>query len=223
MIEWFRAVLSRKDAAWDHYAKLEGLAQKAEAVSPGGRPPLFNRAGDFCAEAGERDAAKSYYGRAIDAYLEAEMYDAAAALCRKLIRFAPDVVRARFTLAVLSIGLGQIGEAEKELAEYARVTKKSKTQRYAIPRLRMITDATSDPQVHRFIAKALMELGDTRGGEGLLAAANATPGLAAVPTPAEERARWKRLLHVVMTDPQELWARHLIGLDIGRTSSAPRR
>lgn len=222
MIEWFRGILSRKDPAWDLYAKLEGLAVKAEAASPGARPPLFNRAGDLCADADERDAAKSYYGRAIDGYLEAEMYDAAAAVCRKLIRFAPDVVRARFTLAVLSIGQGQTADAEKELAEYVRATRKSSTQRYAIPRLQMVAEAVPEREVQRLIGRALLDLGETAGGEALLAAASAAPAVALVPTPAGERARWRRLLHVVTTDPQELWARHWIGLNVGRTSSRVR-
>lgn len=50
----------------DELARLEATAERSPWST---RANIFNRAGDLCASAGDRDLAQSYYGRGIDAYL----------------------------------------------------------------------------------------------------------------------------------------------------------
>ena len=72
---------------------------------PDERARIFNLAGDLCFDAGTRERSLAYYGRAIDVHLDAEQHDAAVAVCCKIVRLTPEVVRARCTLAWLLMTL----------------------------------------------------------------------------------------------------------------------
>lgn len=129
----------------------------------------------------------------------------AAALCRKLIRLSPNVVRAHCTLAFLSARDHKIGDAEQALRDYVRATQHSRTQRFAIPRLRLMADATTDASVRRLIAHALRDLADAEGYECVLASGTERPALPR--GGRDEQAQWDRLLRAALMDPQELWER----------------
>ena len=60
-----------------------------------------------------------YYGRAVDAYLNAERWESAAAMCRKILRSQPTSVRARCTLSWLAIGKGFVADAQTQIMDYA--------------------------------------------------------------------------------------------------------
>src|SRR5690606_18729231 len=78
---------------------------------------------DLYAEAGNRVEAIRWYGQSIDAYMYAGFSDAAIALCRKLIRFEPRVIRARGTLASLLLARRDYEAACDEIREYVDVTR----------------------------------------------------------------------------------------------------
>src|SRR5690606_14991448 len=116
-----------------------------------GEPPLeraqsFEAAGDECVYASRIEEAKVSYGWAIDAYLESRAYEEAIRICRKLIRLWPEVVRTRYTLLFLLVGLGRDEEARSALAEYVQVVQASGTRSFAIPRLQLLAHVTQDPE-----------------------------------------------------------------------------
>ena len=86
--------------------ELQLLEDQVKRASPGYETQFLNRAGKLCVDAGEPARALGYYGRAIDVYLESGRFNAAEVLCKTVLQIAPDAVRARCTLAWLSIGKG---------------------------------------------------------------------------------------------------------------------
>jgi hypothetical protein len=139
-------------------------------------------------------------------------------MCRKLLRFAPQVVRAHCTLAFLSVRDRRIGDAERLIADYVAATKKTRTERFAIPRLRMMAEATEDADVRRLVGSFLLDLRDFEGGERVLASLG--QAAARGPRPLDEQDRWNRLLRAAVMDPQELWERTWINLNTFRPEPA---
>lgn len=176
---------------------LKALEQQADVALPGFDAQFFNRAGDLCVEAQDRERALGYYGRAIDAYLRAGRYNAAGAVCRKLLRISPGSVRARCTLAWLSIGKGLLGDAQWEVDEYVDAAIAAGQADLATRQLRMMADATYDPELRALLADHLHKLGD-RDAASLL------------DPPDEESAReepealWSRVLRAALMGPEDL-------------------
>lgn len=168
---------------------------------------LWNRLGTMAESEGDPEAL-ACFGRAIDAYLEAGYFDAAAAMCRRLIRLHPEVVRARCTLAFLSIGRRHLGDAVQEITEYTMASKRTGTERLAVSRLRMMGEATADPGVRRRIAGALAELGDEEGRDEMLVP---------IDEATDDGKRWERLLAVALLNRQEL--RRRLGSEIEGTAA----
>ena len=206
MFGWMKRSEPSRDPSPPLRVELDLLDRQAEKSPFSEQAKLFNRGGDLCVQAGETATAKEYYGRAIDAYLDAEAYGPAAAMCRKLVRFAPDVVRAHCTLAFLAVGDRQFGDAEREIREYLRLTRETRTEKYAVPRLRLMAQATANPAVRKMIGEGLIGLGDEVIGERIRASALSEDGLADVPPDPEQE--WRRLIRVVTMHPHELWASH---------------
>lgn len=160
---------------------------------------LWNRLGTL-AHAENDASALVYFGRAIDNYLESGYFDATAALCRRVIRLYPEVVRARCTLAFLSIGRRNLGDAVQEITEYTMAAKRSHTELYAIPRLRLMAQATPDANVLRCIGLALNDLGDSEGREQVQERIRHVPA-ELLQDPGE---RWERLLAVALLNREQL-------------------
>jgi len=80
---------------------------------------LLNRAGDLYLVKGDRQRALKRYGAAIDAFLQSGEYDSAMAVCRKIIRVVPEVIRTRRTLAWLCLGKGFLEIAREHIDAYA--------------------------------------------------------------------------------------------------------
>ncbi|HET9983031.1 MAG TPA: hypothetical protein VFQ38_05580 [Longimicrobiales bacterium] len=179
------------------------LEREASTADDFHRAQLFNRAGDLCAQDRERVRAMSYYGRAIDAYLVADHYDAAVAMCRKIIRFEPTVVRAHCTLALLAVGNRFLGDAEREIDAYVAAASRSRTEHLAIPRLRLMAEAAGSGRVRRRVADHLHALGDDAGAEQVLLTLGDVPE---VGDPiACDGEQWQRLVRVALTDTVPLW------------------
>src|SRR5688572_8249458 len=80
-------------------AILPRMERRADnSLFPTERARILNLAGDLCFDAGQRERALVYYDQAIDIYLALGMYASVAAVCQKLVRLSPNVVRARCTL-----------------------------------------------------------------------------------------------------------------------------
>lgn len=189
---------SRRGAARDIDKELQALEKEARAALPGFDAQFYNRAGDLCLDNGHRDRALTYYGRAIDAYLKSSRFDSAAAVCRKLLRIAPDAVRTRCTLAWLSIGKGFLGDAQVEVKEYVRAARKAHQQAFATKQLRLMGEAAADPELRELIARELAEMGDDVGA-GKVRTQPPPPS-----SPEAQEDRWSKVLRAALMGPSEL-------------------
>jgi tetratricopeptide (TPR) repeat protein len=180
-------------------AVLPRMERRADnSLFPTERARILNLAGDLCFDAGQRDRALIYYDQAIDIYLALGMYASVAAVCQKLVRLSPNIVRARCTLAWMAIARGQAREARERIADYASAAAPRDSQRLARGHLRMMAEVADLPEVLEAIADGLRVLGDTRGAERAAAAA-AGADLEARKLPSEPERRWEVVLDRMMT------------------------
>ena len=98
-------------------AMLRSMESRAKAAEyPDQKARILNLAGDLCFDAGEREQALGFYGRSIDLHIAHKQYNAAVAICQKIVRLTPEVVRARCTLAWMAVARGLIEEAQEYIA-----------------------------------------------------------------------------------------------------------
>lgn len=132
---------------------------------PGSDAAAFNTAGDLCTEAGFVDRALSYYGLSIDGFLKVERWDAAAAVCRKVLRLSPAAVRTRCTLAWLAIGKQMPSEARMQIRGYVNAAEKAGREPLAVAQLKRMGDAAVSPLVREEVAENLLHLGADRDAD----------------------------------------------------------
>jgi tetratricopeptide (TPR) repeat protein len=130
-------------------------------LSPEQRARLMNIAGDLCFEAGQRERALLYFDACIDLYLAASRFAASAAICEKLVRLNPEVVRARCTLAWLAIARGLDDEALRRVEEYGEAALRLERPTVAQRQLRAMAEEVNSEEVLEAIAHALLKLGDS--------------------------------------------------------------
>jgi len=179
---------------------LDTLEKEAASAPPQRRAQLFNRLGDAYVRAGDRSAAVRAYGRGIDGYLEYGFYDAAAALCRKLIDYDAGVIRARCTVAFLSLGKELFDDAEREIRDYVEASRQAGQEDLAIRRLHFMSEATDNLETRTLIGELLLELGDVEGADRVLGSVHAERNELIGPPMEEQRERWARLLRFAITD-----------------------
>lgn len=143
----------------------ELAAQMRDNLVPEQRARLMNRAGDLCYEAGQRERALLYFDAAIDLYLSAGRFAASAAICEKLIRLNPRIVRARCTLAWLAIGRGLDDEAIRRVEEYGEAAMRQERPTVAQRQLRAMAEEADSEMVLEAIAHALLKLGDVTAAD----------------------------------------------------------
>jgi tetratricopeptide (TPR) repeat protein len=161
------------------------------------RAKAFEAAGDESVYESAIEEAKVNYGWAIDSFLEARAFEEAIRICRKLIRLSPDVVRTRFTLLFLLVGLGRYAEARPALEEYVRVVQETGTRSFAIPRLQLLAHVTEDPETNARIESILLGLGAEQLG---YAVHTRDPAAAEAMSGAERVERWETLLPIALRD-----------------------
>jgi tetratricopeptide (TPR) repeat protein len=180
-------------------AVLPRMERRADnSLFPTERARILNLAGDLCFDAGQRDRALIYYDQAIDIYLALGMYASVAAVCQKLVRLSPRVVRARCTLAWMAIARGQAREARERISEYASAAAPQTDHSLARGHLRMMAEVADEPDVLGAVAEALEMLGDVRGAERARAAATGG-GMAGRKLPEEPDRRWEIVLDRMMS------------------------
>ena len=204
MFLW-RGVAAVDEAQKQLDSELAKIEERAEQETISQRATLFKRAGDLCSEHKGRDKlAVSYYGKAIDCYVNSSMFEAAAVLCRKLVKFSPTVVRAHFTLAALALLDRRVGDAAAEITSYVHAAKRTRTERLAIPRLRFLGDVTDEPELRKTVVDSLLFLGDRDG------ATTVQNGRATLP----QQFRQSKLVELITLDPHELWERAWIETEV---------
>lgn len=153
-------------------AMLRSMESRAKAAEyPDQQARILNLAGDLCFDAGERERALGFYGRAIDLHVMHEQYSAAVAICQKIVRLTPEVVRARCTLAWMAIARGLIQEAQERIAEYKDAAEAKGQMRAARAHLLMMAEVTEDRELLVTIAEQLIELGDAENADRVYGAA----------------------------------------------------
>lgn len=193
-----------RPAPRDVDAELTELEAKAEEASPAYRGQAHNRAGDVAASAGDVSRALRYWGQAIDEYLEVARPEAAAAICRKVIRQAPGVVRARRTLALLAIGQGYLTEALEQVEAYVAAAVAADQEELAVKQLRLMGEATWSTRFRRRVAELLAELGDADASAYVARALPLTHEAEDGAIPAADHDRWSTILRVALMPPDEV-------------------
>jgi hypothetical protein len=134
---------------------------------PGQASIALNHAGDLLLRTGDLLTALELYGRAVDNLVEADRFEAATALCRKIIRTAPAVVRARCTLTWLAIGAGFNAEVEQRVCDYIFAAEFAGRQKVAAAQLKCMSSVVDVHDVRMMLGDYLLYLGDDRGADAL--------------------------------------------------------
>ncbi|HEX6309923.1 MAG TPA: hypothetical protein VFZ69_17255 [Longimicrobiales bacterium] len=151
-----------RTTAQDLEESLQELAnQMRQEMAPEQRARLMNIAGDMCYSAGQRERGLLYFDAAIDLYLAAGQFAASAAICEKLVRVNPQIVRARCTLAWLAIARGLDDEAVRRVEEYGEAALRLERPTVAQRQLRAMAEETDSESVLESIAHGLLKLGDS--------------------------------------------------------------
>lgn len=141
---------------------LRDIEERARKAPFGTDAYLFNEAGDLCVAAEREFDARRYFGRSIDCFLDASRFDVACAVARKVLRLYPDVVRARCTLAWISIGRGIRPEMAQALREYANAARDCGMDFPLIRELGWMADVVGDRDVLFEIGEWLLDAGAAR-------------------------------------------------------------
>ena len=184
---------------------LQELADRMRGdISPEPRARLMNLAGDLCFKALQRERALLYFDAAIDLYLSAGRFAASAAICEKLVRLKPDVIRARCTLAWLAIGKGIRSETEEEITDYVRAAQRAGKEGLASRQLVMMAEAATRIELRERLAEHLLEIGAEEDADRVLGAVFAERNGLRPPPPQDEGKLWAKLLRAALMGPQEL-------------------
>jgi tetratricopeptide (TPR) repeat protein len=145
---------------------LERIEQELEKIGHGYEAArLLNRAGDLLLVKGDRESALKRYGDAIDAYLQSGEYDNAMAVCRKIIRVVPEVIRTRRTLAWLCLGKGFLEIAREHIDAYTTASIAADLRPLAVQHLLLMAQYVDRPEFRAFLVGKLVELGDEDAGQ----------------------------------------------------------
>ncbi len=151
--------------------QLDDLDQRARSAhGPGGAAEFYNRAGDLLVEAGRVSNALEYYGEAIDTHVKADRFEPAAALCRKVIRLVPSVVRTRCTLTWLALGEGFDGDAQTHMARYVAAAADAGRDEVVVTQIRRMSVIASTDSMRLYLAELLLMMGDETGADHLFGA-----------------------------------------------------
>jgi hypothetical protein len=152
--------------------RLARLEQEAQNAAPAYVGTSYNRAGDVALREGDSDRAMTYYGRAIDSFLEDEQPEAARGVANKIIRLRPQAARTLCTLMWLDLAAKHSATALLHLRDYVESAKAAKQSALAASQIYDMARIVPDPEVLGAIADALDGLdfsdqaAEVRGWEG---------------------------------------------------------
>ncbi len=145
--------------------RLQRLEAEAANAAPGYVGSSLNRAGDLALRAGDQERAVSYYGRAIDAFLEDEQPEAARGVANKIIRVRPTAVRTLCTLTWLDLAAKHSATALLHLRDYVMAAKDVDQYSLAASQIYEMARLVADSEVLGAIADALDSLDFSRKAE----------------------------------------------------------
>jgi hypothetical protein len=121
------------------------------------------------------------------------------------------VVRARCTIAWLSLRKGHLEVARTQIDEYVRSAKEAGTSELAVQQLRLMAQYTSNPELRVHLAVTLREMDDAAGADAVEAGG---PGFAA------GGGSWDPVVFATLLTPEELKEAEAKGIEI-RSSHLP--
>ena len=190
--------------------ELRTLEAKAQSVRvPGADAPFYNAAGDLCSDHDDPHRGLEYYGRAVDAYLNAERWEAAAAMCRKILRTTPNGVRARCTLSWLAIGKGFDADAETQVNDYAVAAYVAGRELLAANQIRRMGEVVVSPGLRLALGEQLLNLGADRAADHLFGVAFRERNFGKKPA---ANVDWGLIRKAALLGPQELDASQSLSL-----------
>lgn len=164
-----------EQAPQDIDAELTRLEQEAKSARPGYVGTVFNKAGDLALKARHGERAVSYYGRAIDAFLEDRQRELARGVANKIIRVRPSAIRTLCTLTWLDLAARHQAMALMHLRDYAKaaneggVGTRAATQVYGMARISAdseFVEAAADTLDMFGFPKRAHEVREWTGGQG---------------------------------------------------------
>lgn len=162
-------MLHRRSDVADPVKAAERLQVEAlQRDNPGESAALFNRAGDLLLGTGDVLGAIECFGRATDSMIEADHPKGGMALCRKIIRTVPHVVRARCTLTWLVIGAGYGADVWRHASEYVLFAEFSGREGHALDHVRSMTTVAEQPDARLALGECLLQLGDDAAADQVL-------------------------------------------------------
>lgn len=156
----------------------------------------------FTAE-GDRELALAAYGDALDHCLHAGLTVVAASVAQRMIAAFPDVVRARLTLAVLSLAEALdlpdpavLAMARSDFRGYTDGARAAGREHTAARHLTALAEATESPSIRELAAEMLADLGAHAAAEEVfLAAYEEREGIrSARARSGDQRMRWIAVL-----------------------------
>ena len=154
-MSFLNRLFGAKDEAANAEAKLLQRLERMEAEAASAAPAYvgstYNRAGDLALRAGDLRRAVSYYGRAIDAFLEDGQREAARGVANKIIRVRPGSVRTLCTLTWLDLASRHTATALLHLRDYVAAVKGADDRALAANQIFAMARLVAD---HEFLAAA---------------------------------------------------------------------
>lgn len=186
--------------------QLDDLERKAEtAHGPGGAATYLNQAGDLCLVSGRLADALGYYGKAIDTHVQADRFDAAGAVCRKVLRTSPAVIRARCTLAWLALGSGHEADAREEAQRYLRAAERAGREMVALLQVRRMATIAESEDLRLFLGEVLLDLGDESTADHLFGTVFRERNALERPIAVDPEERWGTARRAALQGPKLGW------------------
>lgn len=113
---------------------------------------IYNRLGDLYLRTGDPRSAVSCFQHAVQRHEEQHMYTNAIALCKKILRNAPDCTEAYHRAGQLQAKAGLLAEARDSYIEYANRMEGEGALDQALVALREFADSCEDEQIRLALA-----------------------------------------------------------------------
>jgi hypothetical protein len=147
--------------------QLEALEWRVErATSVGAAATYLNQAGDLVSGRTLRDASSTTAGPWTPTCRRTVRRR--ATVCRKMLRAAPDVVRARCTLTWLALASGLEQDARAEAEEYLAAAERAGAEVVALLQVRRMVNVAETVELRLYLAEVLMALGDQRTADEVI-------------------------------------------------------
>jgi len=186
--------------------RLSDLEHAADNANVGEGAGYLNQAGDLCLQAQQPARAVEYFGLAIDSHVKADRFAPAMALCKKVMRVQPEVVRARCTLTWLTIGSGFEGDACALVDNYVSAAERAGRESYAVSQLRWMADIAANEKLRVAVGDALLHLGDSKSADHVFGRAfSARNGVSRSAGPAQDE-RWSMARRAALLTPRDFAA-----------------